>query len=220
MMEDTADYRPVSRWAIAAAAVGSCSALALVTRFAWWLPLVGVVLAVAALADVARPAAAKAGRLAALAGLALSLGFGAQAVTATLVDRWILGRRAVAAAGMWIDAVRAGRQDEALGISAPSVLPGSGGPRGRPEEEERADRAARFAAHDVVRAVAACGATRPTILGAAPVGSDASAWEVRAALDGCGADDATLRVVVESRTGPLRKGAVERWMITAFDLER
>ncbi|RLS82796.1 MAG: hypothetical protein DWI04_04340, partial [Planctomycetota bacterium] len=108
-VDATVDYRPVSALAVAALVAGCASGLAVVTRFAWAVPLVGIALAAAALADVARPEARKAGRLAALTALALSMGFGAQAVTGHFVDRWIMASRAKAAARAWIDAIREGR---------------------------------------------------------------------------------------------------------------
>lgn len=77
MDESTGDYRPVSRLAVAALAAGAVSALALTSQFAWVLPLVAIGIAVAALADVNRAGGGKAGGLAAVAGLALAVGFGA-----------------------------------------------------------------------------------------------------------------------------------------------
>ena len=74
-IDATADYRPVSPLAVAALAAGCCSALAVITRFAWGVPLGGVALSWAAPADVARPGARKAGRLAALAACAVRVGF-------------------------------------------------------------------------------------------------------------------------------------------------
>jgi hypothetical protein len=49
----------------------------------------------------------KAGRVAALAGLALSVGFGAQAVTTSVVSHWIMESRARAVINAWLDAARA-----------------------------------------------------------------------------------------------------------------
>ena len=84
-------YRPVSGLAVAALIVGCVSALALVSPVFWVVPLVGAALALVAVRDVTRSGVAKAGGLAAVAGLALSLGFGAQAVTAAIPSssrRW------------------------------------------------------------------------------------------------------------------------------------
>lgn len=114
-------YRPMSALAVAAAGTGAAAALAVVSPLFWMLPLVGVALAVAALRDVDRPGAAKAGRLAALAGLALAAGFGAQAATTALATRWIACGRAEAAARVWVDAVRAGKLDDARSMCAPEA---------------------------------------------------------------------------------------------------
>ena len=62
--DDVSGYRPVSVLAVAAAGLGVASTLALVGPVFWRLPLVGTAVSWAALRDVARPGAAKAGRLA------------------------------------------------------------------------------------------------------------------------------------------------------------
>ena len=116
-----AGYRPVSAAAVAAAALGLASAVALVSPVLWVLPLVGVAVALAALADVGRPNAAKAGRLAALAGLGLSLGFGAQAVTTAAATEWLARGRAEAAVRFWLDAIASGRLDDARSMCAADV---------------------------------------------------------------------------------------------------
>jgi len=217
-MESTNDYRPVSPLAVAALSAGACSAVALVTRFAWVVPLGGVALAVAALAEVGRPGAARAGRLLALAGLALSLGFGGQAVTTAVVDRWILRHRAVTAAGIWIDAVREGRSPEALGVSAAALLRTPRGPgEERPEGVE--ERLARFAALEPVQAVATCRGTRPRVTAAVPLGTDDGAWAVRASLEGC-ETGGTIRLIVLPKMVTSGKARVERWTIAAVDLEK
>ncbi|MEX0670903.1 MAG: hypothetical protein WD060_10655 [Pirellulales bacterium] len=220
-MEQTAEYRPVSAWAVAALAVGACSALAVITRFAWVLPLLGIGLSFAALVDIARPGVAKAGRPLALAGLALAIGFGAQAVTAAGVARWIVGHRARAAATVWIDAIREGRMAEAVGVSAPTVLPPASSVPGAAADETDAERIERFATLPAVRAVAACGAGCPAVLEAEPSGADDSSWTVRVSLADCGGGDySTLRLVVVPRIVASAAAAMERWTVSAVDLER
>ena len=108
-----ADYRPVSAAAVVAALVGLVSVLALVSPVLWVLPLVGVAVSIVALADVGRPGAPKAGRLAALAGLGLSLGFGAQAVAAAAATEWLARGRVEAATRFWLESIAAGRLDDA-----------------------------------------------------------------------------------------------------------
>ena len=120
--DDTlAGYRPVSRLAVAAAVVGCASALALVSPLFWMLPIMGAAVAWAALVDVGRREAPKAGRLVALAGLALSLGFGAQAVSGVATAEWLARGRAEAAVRFWLEAVAAGRLDDARAMCAPDA---------------------------------------------------------------------------------------------------
>lgn len=116
-------YRPVSGPAVAALAAGMLSAAALVNPFFWVVPLLGIGLACLGLADTGRPGAEKAGRMLALTGLALAVGFGTQAVSATATRRWIAQSRAQAAAGLWITAVRDGRQDDARSMCLPEAAP-------------------------------------------------------------------------------------------------
>ena len=215
------DYRPVSPLAVAALALGICSAMALVTRFAWVVPLVAAAVAIAALADLARPGTAKAGRLLALAGLALAVGFGAQAVTSAAVDRWIESHRAGAAARAWIDAVRDGRPAEALGLCGAAVASTASMPPDPTETDVEVRRLERFIQLDAVRAVAACHATQPEVTSCQPLGTDDNAWTVRAALTSCGGGEETLRLVVSPKTTAAgTTGVVERWKVMAIDLER
>ena len=215
------DYRPVSPLAVAALVLGICSAMALVTRFAWVVPLVAAAVAIAALADIARPGTAKAGRLLALAGLALAVGFGAQAVTGAVVDRWITSHRAGAAARAWIDAVRDGRPAEALGLCGAAVASTASLPPDPAETDVEVRRLERFIQLDAVRAVAACHATQPEVTSCQPLGTDDNAWTVRAALASCGGGEETLRLVVSPKTTAAgTTGVVERWKVMAIDLER
>lgn len=114
--DDVSGYRPVSVLSVAAAGLGVASTLALVGPVFWMLPLVGTAVSWAALRDVARPGAAKAGRLAALAGLALALGCGTQAVVAATTTEWLARGRAEAAVAFWLESVAAGRLDDARGM--------------------------------------------------------------------------------------------------------
>ncbi len=215
------DYRPVSPLAVAALVLGICSAMALVTRFAWVVPLVAAAVAIAALADLARPGTAKAGRLLALAGLALAVGFGAQAVTSAAVDRWIESHRAGAAARAWIDAVRDGRPAEALGLCGAAVASTASMPPDPTETDVEVRRLERFIQLDAVRAVAACHATQPEVTSCQPLGTDDNAWMVRVLLASCGGGEETLRLVVLPKTAAAgTTGVVERWKVMAIDLER
>ena len=118
---DGAGYRPVSALAVAAAALGAASTVALVGPLFWLVPIVGAAVSWAALADVGRRDAPKAGRLAALAGVALSLGFGVQAVATTATAEWLARGRAEAAVKFWLDTIATGRLDDARSMCVPDA---------------------------------------------------------------------------------------------------
>jgi hypothetical protein len=218
------EYRPVSRLAVAALAAGMMSALAIVSPLCWALPLVAVGLVVAAWADVHRPGAPKAGGLAAVAGLALAVGFGAQAVTDAVATRWLVSRRAEATARHWIDAVRAGRLADAISVCAPRVVPGGGAPPapgGAPASPAAAtDREAAFAALAAVRGLKPCDAQPPRVTSIAPADETEGGWVVVASLAACGRPEESLRLVVAPERVQRQGGPVERWLVTGFSLER
>ena len=217
-MSDEADYRPVSPLAVSALAAGLFSTLALLSHTSWVVPILGVGLAAAALADIRRSEGRKAGRLAALAGLALALGCGTQAVTAALVSRWISSGRAVAAATLWIDAVREGRLGDAMRVCVPQALPtpDPDAPRFGQTAAESA-----FAALPVVEALADCADAQPTMRGGRQSDGDVSRWTVQASLDPCGGDrtGTTVRITVARQLATGAEGMVDRWMVTGFEIE-
>jgi hypothetical protein len=222
MDETGGDYRPVSRLAVAALAAGGLAAVALVSPIGWVLPLVAICLAVAALADVNRPGAKKAGGWAAVVGLALAIGFGAQAVTSAVVWRWLVERRAAAVARHWIDAVRAGRLADAMTVCEPRTLPG-GESHAHPGEAGPAadsDREAAFAALAAVRGLAACGPESPRVTAIEPAAETEVGWVIVASLAPCGRPAESLRLVVEPVPVRRQGGFVERWQVTGFTLER
>jgi len=183
---ETAGYRPVSGPAVAAAAVGCLAALAVVSPVFWVVPLVGAALALVAVRDVTRGDAAKAGGLAAVAGLGLSLGFGAQAVTAAATARCLAAARAEAVAGFWLDAVCDGRAADARGMCGPD------------------------AASRVEEAAACCngGAPRIHCAGAAEV---PGSWAVTVSRGDC-----RLELVVEPAVSTTAGRATERWLVTSL----
>lgn len=218
------DYRPVSRLAVVAAALGGLSALAVVSPLGWVLPLVAIGVSLAALADVHRAGAPKAGGLAAVAGLALAVGFGAQAASDTLTTRWLVARRATATARHWIDAVRSGRSADALSVCAPQAVPAIEGAHpepGRPPVVAGAAVEKAFGELAAVQAVAGCGAAAaPLITDVAAGTPEEGGWVVRATLAACGRAAETLRIVVVPETVDRQGGGVERWLVTAFAVER
>lgn len=183
-------YLPVSRLAVGAAALGLCSAVAVVSPVFLVVPLVAVAVAVAACADCDRPGAPKAGRLAALAGLALAIGFGTQAVSMLVVARAIAAGRAVAAAEIFLAAVRDGRAADAEAMCTAD------------------GRAA-------VATLAACGGRGVCRGGGA--GEEPGTWTVQIMPREPG--DCGGRLVLAPASVVQRGGSVERWLVTACETD-
>lgn len=226
---ETIGYRPVSTLAVAAAVVGALSSLALTTPLLWILPLIGVALAVSGLADVARPGAEKAGRSAALLGLALSVGFGVQAVTTSVAARWIMERRTRAVVHAWLDALGENRLADARSMVAPYLLPSTGqdgGPgHGEPghvhQPGENTGTVGSIDTLPAVRTILDCGTA--AVRDVRCTGRDEESgerWCARVRLLGCnggGAVDVRLELEPAVAAEPTRR--VERWTITKIDLE-
>ncbi|MFM9196869.1 MAG: hypothetical protein ACKOWG_14225 [Planctomycetia bacterium] len=219
---ETIGYRPVSRLAVAAVVVGVAAGLAVTTPLLWILPLVGVAIAVAALADVAKPGAEKAGRAAALAGLALSVGFAAQAVTMPLVSRWVRESRTKAVALAWLDALRENRLADAASMMAPSLLPGFD-----PEKHDRGMPEPHHGHHHgdgttpgiealpTVKAILDCGGAAAVDVRAAASDDEMSkTWYARVKLEPCGNGGAVeLRLEMQPTSSREVNRFVERWTI-------
>lgn len=216
--DEAAGYRPVSGLAVAALIAGCGSALVLFTSLAAVVPLVAIALAGAALVDLKRSAGRRVGRPLALAGLALAVGFTAQAAGGAFVERWIAGRRASATARAWIEAVGEKRFGDAIGLCSPAALPATGRDPFDPPPSD-AERLAAFQTLPAVAAVAACGQTPPAVVtGRVPSGEDA--WLVRVELDSCDAGGEIVQLAVEPRSAARGRQPVERWLVTGFELER
>ena len=226
---ETISYRPVSRLAVAAAVVGVLSSLALTTPLLWILPLVGVALAVAGLTDVARSGAEKAGRVAALVGLALSVGFGAQAVTTSVASRLIMENRAKAVIHAWLDALGENRLADARSMIAPHLLPrsesdelGRGGPaHGEPgHSHQPGEEAGSIDSLPAVQAILRCGTLAVRDVRCAGRDEESGErWCVRVRLGPCGDGGAVdLRLELEPVVVNEPKRRVERWTIAKIDL--
>ncbi len=217
--DEMAGYRPVSPLAVATLVAGAASALVLVTPLAAMIPLVALALAVAALADLRRAEGKRAGRPLALIGLALAVGFAAQAFTAGVIDSWIARNRAAAAADAWIDAVREERLTDAMSICGPGAfsLPHAVTMAAEPPTPDV--REAAFRAVPAVAAVMGCAAVRPVVTDISRPRDGGLAWMVTADLSGCGGTAESLRIIVEPRseTGP--RGTLERWLVVSLGLE-
>jgi hypothetical protein len=176
-------------------------------------------MAVAALADLRRSEGRRAGRVAALAGLALAIGFTTQALAGAAVVRWIEANRAAATADAWIEAVRKEDFAAAIGLCSGSALPATD--RGDPFEPpaSKAERLTAFRGLPAVAAVAACGETRPAVVVERdPAGE--SSWMARADLAGCGAGGTSLVLRVEPRGAVRGRTPIDRWLVTSLELDR
>lgn len=230
-------YRPVSRLAVASAVVGVLSSVALTTPLLWIVPLVGIALAVAGLADVSRVGAEKAGRAAALVGLALSAGFGTQAVTTSLVARWITQGRTKAVVHAWLDAIGENRIADARSMIAPHLLPQSwpgkhgenhqglgGPPHGEPGHSHQhggdVGTEEPMSSLPAVQAILQCGATAArNVRSAGRAEEGGERWCVRVRLGPCG-DGRSVDLLLELEPAIVNepKRRVERWAITKIDL--
>lgn len=216
----TGGYRAVSGLAVGALALGGLSSLALLSPMLWALPLLGAALAAAALADVSRPGAEKAGRAIALAGLALSIGFGAQAVTGRLVARRIMAARARVVAEAWLDSIRDGRLIDARGMVAPDLLPAASpfeappSPDAAPESPEN-----EFAALPVVARIIRCGGGEREIECREVQQPEGVRWQVWVRLPRC-ADGGSLELDLEldPRRQAGKSGGVEQWLVSKMEL--
>lgn len=182
MSSDAEEYRPVSWLAVAGAVAGVVSALALFGPFFWVLPLIGIVLAVAGLADVRREGAPRAGGWAALVGLFLAAGFGAQAVAGYTVHRVIARQRAAATARHWVTTVQGGNITDAAKMIGPAAIDRGLAVPGSSEEtaEQLLDR------HPTVLAIRRCGggaAVTATTEGTVP--EDPTLWITSVTMTPC-----------------------------------
>lgn len=217
--DEMADYRPVSPLAVAAAVCGAAAVLVLVTPLAAMLPLIAAALAVAALVDLRRAEGKRAGRPLALIGLALALGFAAQAMTGSLINAWIARQRAEAAATAWIDAVHEERMADAIGMCGPGGFSLPHEMAVAPEPPTAAQREEVFRNVPAVQAIVACQEARPTVTETKRTRTNDETWTVEADLALCGGPG-TLRMQVEPRseTGP--RGTLERWRVVGLAVER
>jgi len=246
-------YRPVSMVAVFAALAGVCSALALVTPILWFLPLLALGLSLMALRDVAPgadcepdsgigddPAAAgegglsgtatlpdrKTGRWWALAGLALSLGFGAQAVATTLSQRAVAFSRSEAAARMFIDMVRADRMADAIKVCLPQVIPPPMGKgiAGRSTPDVQVQQAeASLSNMEVIQAIQACAGAAP--IETRCIGAEErlpSSWAVAVRIGPCEGGGKPVDVKMLMQSKPVTRGQrqYDNWMVAGITLDR
>jgi hypothetical protein len=138
---ELAGYRPVNGWALAALLLGFAGPLAFADPLLWWVPLVGIAIAIVALARIRRSDLPTVGRKAAIVGLILSLAVAAAAPTRLLTRNYWLVARADELANQWFERLRAGQTRQAYDLmfhSSPRHVPpphiGSAAP---PEASEK-----------------------------------------------------------------------------------
>lgn len=186
------EYKPISGLAVAALFAGFFSAGALVTPFFWFVPFLGVGLASLGLTDVSRQGVQKIGRTAALCGLALSVGFGAQAISYSYVKRSVSASRAEEATRLWIAAMLDARVDDAREMSFLDEYP----------------------IKELAKQLSACDAlVEPHIQIMDKGASDLRTWFVQVRMEPCDSERIELEVEVAHGKVARQGGLVERWMV-------
>lgn len=117
--QELRSYRPLSGLALAAAAVGLLSAAALIAAPLWLIPIVGIILSVAALQSSSLRSGAAGGKPAALLGLMLATFFLTLAVGRVAYLRQQIHREARFAAERWLELVRQGELEAAHQATLP-----------------------------------------------------------------------------------------------------
>lgn len=219
--DDTEDgYLPVSRLAIASAVVGIASAAAVANPLFLVVPLIGAGLSVAGLADVGREGSPKAGRLAALAGLALSIGFGLQSAVHLGVSYMGARSRAVALAEAFVVAAGEGRYDDAIVMCRYDALPDTTTPQssGPFEGEAGAEMREKFVLMPSIATLASCGSSEPRVEQSRSEDIEGESWVVTLAVpDGGGASGDVVIDVTVSRDPTSTE--TDRWLVTGHALQ-
>jgi len=114
---EVAQYRPVSKLAVAGLIVGLLAPLAVIEPVLYFIPLLGVLLGAMALGRIARSGQPLLGRKAALVGLVLSVGLAAAAPGHWLTYRWLLRREARQFAEAWFDLLGQGQPQKAFQLT-------------------------------------------------------------------------------------------------------
>jgi hypothetical protein len=113
---ELAEYRPVNGWAVAALVLGFVAALAFAHPLLWWVPLVGVAVAIVALVRIRRSDVPTVGRKAAIIGLVFSLAIATAAPTRYLTRNYWLASRAEELADQWFARLRDGQTQQAFDL--------------------------------------------------------------------------------------------------------
>lgn len=225
---DAGHYRSISGLAVAAAAAGVLSAGCLVSPAVWVVPLVAVALALAALREIGREGSVKVGRLPALLGLALAVGFGMQSVAYRFVERSFVRARAATAAREFVRAARESRFADARDMCVPTARAPSGergyGPHAGQERAGRHDSSA-FASLPAVALLGRCGASAEASLSQEPPPEDFPEAHAFVVTVPCRPDDRPqeaveerVRIVVVADDPSERADGVERWWVVRHEV--
>lgn len=219
VQSDESGYLPVSRLAIAAVMVGVASVSAVANPLFLVVPLIGCGLAVLALSDVSREDAPKAGRLAALAGLALSLGFGFQSVVHLGVSYVGTRGRAIAVAEAFVVAASEGRHDDAMVMCRYDALPQTLMPQisGPLAGEAGLEVRQKFVLMPTVAALTACGPVEPLVEATRAEDTQGESWVVTLAVSCPESDVQVVRLNVTVARDPVQRGT-DRWLVTGHEL--
>ena len=206
---DSGSYRSISGLAVAAAAAGVLSAGCLVSPALWVVPLVAIALAVAALREIGREGSVKVGRIPAILGLALAVGFGMQSVAYRAVNDWLVQARAATAAREFVRAARESRFTDARDMCGPTALP----------VREN------FAAMPAVALLAGCPPSAEETMAAEPPPEDLPATHAFIVTVFCGpgdgrveAGEARVRVVVHRDEPSDHSTGFERWSVVRHEV--
>jgi len=224
--DETEAYRSISGAAIAAAVLGGASVLSIFSPMLLVLPLLGIALAVMAFRDIEQSAGLKIGRLAALAGLALSIGFGVQGLTARIIGRRIMEDRVRRATTAWLEAVREDRLADAMTMLSPLIRPApqtlGSDEDARPINDPVAQEEA-FRSSPLITAIRGCGETAVPEVSFTGHTEDSpeteESWQARIRLSPCaGGRPVVVDVQLQSAVFRESTGWRERWTITDIDL--
>jgi len=206
---DAGPYRSISGLAVAAVAAGVLSAGCLVSPALWVVPLVAIALAVAALREIGREGSVKVGRIPAIIGLALAVGFGMQSVAYRAVNDWLVRTRAATAAREFVRAARESRFADARDMCGPTALP----------VREN------FHALPAVALLARCPPSAAATMAAEPPPEDLPATHAFVVTVSCGPGDggveagkARVRVVVDRDEPSDRSSGFERWSVVRHEV--
>ncbi len=119
--ESLVSYRSVSRAAIAALILGLASPLAFFSNMLLVLPLLGAIVSLLALGYVTRNNTLVVGKLAALAGLVLSVVAGTAVMSRNVAMQQLVAAQAEPWGVEWCELVRAGELEAALELTRPAA---------------------------------------------------------------------------------------------------